>query len=37
MKPLSRDLVLDFAVEYDAVERRRDETVAVKYSFPLEP
>ncbi|MBU1982873.1 translocation/assembly module TamB domain-containing protein [bacterium] len=37
MNPLSRDLVLDFAVEYDEVERRRDESVSLKYSFALEP
>jgi hypothetical protein len=37
MDPLARDLVLDFAVEYDEIERRRDESVAVKYSFTLEP
>jgi hypothetical protein len=34
--PLSRDLVLDLAVEYDEVERRRDESVSLKYSFALE-
>lgn len=37
IEPLSRDLVLDFAVEYDEVQRRRDESVSLKYSFPLEP
>ncbi|MBU1638284.1 hypothetical protein KKC97_11520, partial [bacterium] len=37
MDPLARDLVLDFAVEYDEIERRRDESVALKYSFTLEP
>lgn len=35
--PLSRDFVLDFAVEYDEASRRRDESVALKYSFTLEP
>jgi hypothetical protein len=35
--PLSRDLVLDLAVEYDEVERKRDESVSLKYSFALEP
>lgn len=35
--PLSRDFVLDFAVEYDEASRRRDESVALKYSFVLEP
>jgi hypothetical protein len=35
--PLSRDLVLDLAVEYDEVVRKRDESVSLKYSFPLEP
>lgn len=37
MKPLSRDLVVDLAVEYDEVERKRDESVSLKYSFALEP
>jgi hypothetical protein len=37
IKPLSPDLVLDFAVEYDEFERRRDESVSLKYSFALEP
>jgi hypothetical protein len=37
MDPLARDLVLDFAIEYDEIERRRDESVALKYSFTLEP
>ncbi|MDD5087258.1 MAG: translocation/assembly module TamB domain-containing protein [bacterium] len=37
MNPLSRDLVLDFAVEYDEIERRRDESISLKYSFVLEP
>jgi len=37
MNPLSRDLVLDFAVEYDEIERQRDESVSLKYSFALEP
>jgi hypothetical protein len=37
MEPISRDLVLDFAVEYDEAERRRDESVSLKYSFALEP
>lgn len=36
IKPLSTDLVLDFAVEYDEIQRRRDEAVLLKYSFPLE-
>lgn len=35
--PLSPDFVLDFAVEYDEASRRRDESVALKYSFVLEP
>ncbi|MBK6766857.1 MAG: hypothetical protein IPG71_11265 [bacterium] len=35
--PVSRDFVLDFAVEYDEASRRRDESVALKYSFVLEP
>jgi hypothetical protein len=35
--PLSRDLVLDLAVEYDEVERKRDESISLKYSFALEP
>ncbi len=35
--PLSLDFVLDFAVEYDEASRRRDESVALKYSFVLEP
>ncbi len=34
--PVSRDLVLDCAVEYDEVERRRDESISLKYSFALE-
>ena len=37
IKPVSPDLVLDFAVEYDEFERRRDESVSLKYSFALEP
>jgi hypothetical protein len=37
IKPLSPDLVVDFAVEYDEFERKRDESVSLKYSFPLEP
>jgi hypothetical protein len=37
MNPVSRDLVLDLAVEYDEIERRRDESVSVKYFFALEP
>ena len=37
IKPLSPDLVLDFAVEYDEFERKRDESVSLKYSFALEP
>jgi hypothetical protein len=37
IKPLSRDLVLDLAVEYDAVERKQDESISLKYSFTLEP
>ncbi|MBI5059077.1 translocation/assembly module TamB domain-containing protein [candidate division KSB1 bacterium] len=37
IKPLSRDLVLDLAVEYDEAERKRDESVSLKYSFVLEP
>ena len=37
MDPVAKDLVLDFAVEYDEIERRRDESVALKYSFTLEP
>ncbi|MFZ5434141.1 MAG: translocation/assembly module TamB domain-containing protein [Calditrichota bacterium] len=37
MEPLSRDLVVDFAVEYDEVERKRDESISLKYSFALEP
>jgi hypothetical protein len=37
INPLSRDLVLDFAVEYDEVIRRRDESVSLKYFFALEP
>jgi hypothetical protein len=37
INPLSRDLVLDLAVEYDEVERRRDESVSLKYFFALEP
>lgn len=36
MQPLSPDLVLDFAVEYDEIQRRRDEAILLKYSFPLE-
>jgi len=35
--PVSPDFVLDFAVEYDEASRRRDESVAVTYSFDLEP
>ncbi len=35
--PLSPDFVLDFAVEYDEASRRRDQSVALKYSFVLEP
>ncbi len=35
--PVSPDFVLDFAVEYDEASRRRDESVAVTYSFELEP
>ena len=35
--PLSPDFVLDFALEYDEASRRRDESVALKYSFVLEP
>ncbi len=34
---VSPDFVLDFAVEYDEASRRRDESVALKYSFVLEP
>lgn len=37
IKPISPDLLLDFAVEYDEFERRRDESVSLKYSFALEP
>jgi hypothetical protein len=37
INPLSRDLVLDLAVEYDEAERKRDESVSLKYSFVLEP
>lgn len=37
MNPLSRDLVLDFAIEYDEIERQRDESISLKYSFALEP
>jgi hypothetical protein len=37
MQPFSPDLVLDLAVQYDAVERKRDESVSLKYSFALEP
>jgi hypothetical protein len=37
INPLSRDLVLDLAVQYDELVRRRDESVSLKYSFPLEP
>lgn len=35
--PLSPDFVLDFAVEYDEASRSRDESIALKYSFVLEP
>ncbi|MCB1061077.1 MAG: hypothetical protein KDB65_12690 [Calditrichaeota bacterium] len=35
--PVSPDFVLDFAVEYDEASRKRDESVALKYSFVLEP
>ncbi|MCB9357113.1 MAG: hypothetical protein H6506_05040 [Calditrichaeota bacterium] len=35
--PLSPDFVLDFAVEYDEASKRSDESVALKYSFTLEP
>lgn len=35
--PVSPDFVLDFAVEYDEASRQRDESVALKYSFVLEP
>ncbi len=37
IKPVSPDLLLDFAVEYDEFERRRDESISLKYSFALEP
>lgn len=37
MEPISPDLVLDLGVEYDEAERRRDESVSLKYSFALEP
>jgi hypothetical protein len=37
INPLSRDLVLDLAVEYDEIERKRDESVSLKYTFALEP
>ncbi|MFH1011296.1 MAG: translocation/assembly module TamB domain-containing protein [bacterium] len=37
IRPLSPDLVVDFSVEYDNLERKRDESVALKYSFVLEP
>jgi hypothetical protein len=37
MRPISRDLVVDFSVEYDNLERRRDESVSLKYTFALQP
>jgi hypothetical protein len=37
MRPLSPDLVVDFSVEYDNLERKRDESVGLKYTFALEP
>ncbi|MBU1707710.1 translocation/assembly module TamB, partial [bacterium] len=37
MRPISRDLVMDFSFEYDDLERKQDESVSLKYVFALEP
>ncbi len=37
MRPISRDLVMDFSIEYDDLERKQDESVSLKYVFALEP
>jgi hypothetical protein len=37
MRPISPDLVVDISVEYDNLERRKDESVSLRYSFAVEP
>jgi hypothetical protein len=37
MRPISRDLVMDFSIEYDDLERKQDESVSLKYVFALDP
>jgi len=37
MRPISPDLVVDLSVEYDNLERKRDESVSLRYSFAVEP
>ncbi|MCC6476007.1 hypothetical protein IT157_03045 [bacterium] len=37
VEPVSPDFLIDFAVEYDEANRRRDESISLKYSFTLEP